>query len=126
MKVLKTEISQKYIDESGILRVKIIEGAHVDFESLKKDHETDFILTGHSNVLSLVDARSFFTIAPEAREYAKKEITDKSSLAMAVLTDKIGIRILINGFITINKPKAPIRIFTDEKKALEWLMSFKK
>ena len=126
MKVLKTEISHKYLDEKGILRVKIIEGAHVDYKSLKQDHETDFILTGHSNVLSLVDANSFFTITSDAREYAKKEITDKSSLAMAVLTDQIGIRILINGFLKINKPKAPIRIFTDVIKALDGLLTVKK
>lgn len=126
MEKITTRINEKYIDEHGILHIVAIEGSHVDLEAIQEDHEADFPLTGHKKVLALYDGRAFFTVTKEARDYIKSGIMDKTRIATAAVTNKLGVRILINGFMKINKPKTPFKMFGSEKEALEWLLTFKK
>ncbi|MGZ3901298.1 MAG: DUF7793 family protein [Bacteroidia bacterium] len=125
MKPVTTLISIKSLDENGILHIKIIEGAHIDLESIIADHEVCKELIGAKKVTALFDARAFFTITAEARNYAKEKISDQSRIATAVLADNIAVKILAHGYIKINKPVTPMKIFKDRKKAIEWLMTFK-
>ncbi len=126
MSTIVTKINEKFVDENGILRIKVREGVHIDLESLKEDHEADFQLTGHKQVLALFDARAFFTITKDARDYVNSGIMDKTRLATAALINNIGARILMNGFLFINRPKTPFKIFTNKDEAIKWLLNIKK
>lgn len=121
---IRTRINEKYVDSDGILRIKVIEGAHMDVASLKEDGEANIQLTGNRRVLALYDSRGFFTIEPEAREYLRSGIVDPTRIATAVLTDRLATKLLVNFFIRFNKPKTPMKMFTNEKQALIWLKSF--
>ncbi|MEO6303477.1 MAG: hypothetical protein ABIP51_09900 [Bacteroidia bacterium] len=121
-----TSINEKYIDAYGILQIKVLDGVHIDLMSLKEDHASDFCLTGHNQVLAFFDARAFFSITKEARDYVNSGIMDKTRLATAVLINNLAVRTLMNGFSHINKPKTPFKVFTSEDKAIEWLLLHKK
>ncbi|MBL7931288.1 MAG: hypothetical protein JNL60_05285 [Bacteroidia bacterium] len=122
--VIRSGINEKYIDSDGILRIKVLEGAHIDVESLKADGEINIQLAGNRKVLALYDSRGFFTIEPEAREYLRSGIVDPTRIATAVLTDRLATKLLVNFFIRFNKPKTPMKMFTSEQQALSWLKSF--
>ena len=124
-KIVRTKINEKYVDSNGILRIKVIEGAHIDLVSLKEDGEVNLQLTGDRKTLALYDSRGFFTIEPEAREYLRSGIVDPTRIATAVLTDRLATKLLVNFFIRFNKPKTPMKMFTSEDEALDWLKNFR-
>lgn len=123
--LVRTSINEKYVDGEGILRIKVIEGAHMDLPSLIEDGEHNPKLTGGKKTLALYDSRGFFTIEPEAREYLRSGIVDPTRIATAVLTDRLATRLLVNFFIRFNRPKTPMKMFNSEEQALDWLRSFK-
>lgn len=124
LKVIRTKINEKYVDTEGILRIKVIEGAHIDLPSLKEDGAVNMALTNNKKALALYDSRAFFTIEPEAREYLRSGIVDPTRIATAVLTDRLATRLLVNFFVRFNKPKTPMKMFTCEIQALKWLKGF--
>lgn len=122
---VRTKINEKYVDDEGILRINVLEGAHIDLPSLIEDGEANHLLTGNRKTLALFDSRAFFTIEPDAREYLRSGIIDPTRIATAVITDRLATKLLVNFFIRFNKPKTPMRMFTTEQGALEWLRQFK-
>lgn len=123
--IVCTKINEKYVDDDGILRIKVIEGAHIDLESIKEDGLVNMQLTNNKRSLALYDSRAFFTIEPDAREYLRSGIIDPTRIATAVLTDRLATKILVNFFIRFNKPQTPMKMFTSEKQALKWLKEFR-
>ena len=124
--VLRSTINEKYLDAEGILRIKVIEGAHMTVAALEEDARLNIELTGDKKALALYDARGFFTIEPKAREYLKSGIIDPTRIATAVLTNRLAVRILANFFMRFNKPKTPMKMFSHEEAALKWLRSFRR
>ncbi len=123
--LVRTKINEKFVDEEGILRIKVIEGAHMDLQSMKEDAAANIELMGDKKALALFDSRVFFTIEKDARDYVKSGIVDPTRIATAVLTDKLGVRLLVNFFIRFNKPTTPMKMFGDEESALKWLRQFR-
>ncbi len=73
----------------------------------------------------LVDARDVSSITKEARDYfASPEGTVLIS-ASALVLDSVLNRFLGNFFLQINKPKVPLRLFTNIEDAVKWLQQFK-
>lgn len=124
-KMVKTKINEKYVDQEGILRIKVIDGVHIDLEALKEDASVNMELTGNQKALALYDSRAFFTMDKEARDYLKSGILDPTRIATAVLTNNLAVRILVNFIITFNPPKTPMKMFHEEKEALDWLRKVK-
>jgi len=125
-KIIRTNINEKYLDDEGILRINVLEGAHITLEALKDDAANNFELTDNKKALAIYDSRAFFTIEPDAREYVKSGIIDPTRLATAVLTNRLAVNILVNFFIRFNKPKTPMKLFTKEEDALIWLRAIGK
>lgn len=125
MKKIKTRINEKWVDENGILWIKVIEGVNIDLPSLIEDASVNDSLTGGKKALALYDARNFFTITPEASDYVKTGILDRSRIATAVVTHRLAARLIINVITMLKKPESPIKMFNNEKDALLWLNTFK-
>ncbi|MGZ3885614.1 MAG: DUF7793 family protein [Bacteroidia bacterium] len=45
-------------------------------------------------------------------------------MADALITDSLAMRLIANSYIKFNRPEVPTRMFSDEKKAIEWLHTF--
>jgi hypothetical protein len=125
MHKIRTKINEKWVDENGILWIKVIEGASIDLPNLMEDASVNDSLTGGKKALALYDARNFFTITPEARDYVNSGILDISRIATAVVTDKLGARLIVNFVMRVRKPKTPLKMFKNEEDALQWLATFK-
>jgi len=122
---IKTKINEKWIDENGLVWMKAIEGVHIDLDALKEDHERTLELAKDHKILVMYDARNHFTITPEARAYLSSGILNSNRIATAVLSDNLGVRLLVNFMSLINPPKSPIKMFSNEAAALEWLNKVK-
>lgn len=120
----KTRTCEIFVDEFGILHVKILKGVIID----KEDAADNFLavrnLTQNKPILKLVDARAKFTINKDARSFVAKENDPKRHIARAVVVGSFVSKYLNQFFLSLQNPSFPVKIFTSEKEAMEWLKSF--
>ena len=79
------------------------------------------MLQNNQKMKILVDSRGLFNITKEARDYAAEDRHAELSIAMALVSDSLPTKLMMNFFIKFNRPKTPTKMFTDVDKALEWL-----
>ena len=122
---IRTKINEKWVDENGILWIKVLDGAYIDLPSLIEDDAVNAPLTGGKKALALYDARNFYTITSEATDYLRSGILNKSRIATAVVTKGLGTRLIVNFIGKIKKVESPLKMFATEEAALAWLNTFK-
>jgi hypothetical protein len=125
MEIVRTEINEKWICDEGFLRIKVIDGAHIDMDNLLSDHAVNLRITNGKKALALYDARCFFTITAEATDYVRSGILNKERIATAVVTDRLAMRLLVNFMNKFRRPETPLKMFGTEEEALAWLRTMK-
>ncbi|MFI5164384.1 MAG: hypothetical protein ACHQHP_03955 [Bacteroidia bacterium] len=125
----ETELASGVIqlDDEGILRIRIKEGAEIDLKETELSFEVYRKLGCNKNnkVLKLVDGRPFFTMDDDAQKLSAKRSKD-FFIASALVNNSLSVRLLYNFFNVFHKQPVPFKMFPDEEKALKWLRSFKK
>ena len=120
----KTRTCEIFVDELGILHVKILGGVIID----KEDATDNFLVIRHltkgRSVLKLLDSRKVYRINKEARIFIERQNTSKPDIARAVLVNSFIQKYLMEFFNSLDNTKFPVKIFTSEKKAVEWLKTF--
>jgi hypothetical protein len=109
-------------DQEGILRIGIKEDAAIGLEEIKKYYELTNILAGTQRVRVLIMAEQPFEISSEAREYISQQSFNR--IATAIVTSNMAVRLIVNLYMKLINSASPIRLFSAEQKALEWLNSF--
>ena len=118
---IETKINEKWVDQEGILWMRVLEGAHIDLETLLEDHRLGQELIKHQPVYAIYDASRFFTITPEARDYLNSGVLIQNRKATAVVTNNLAVRLLVNFMNTFKARKSLLKLFPDEKSALHWI-----
>ena len=124
MNKIRTSISEMYIDEDGILRIEILEGADITLENIKKNFDIYKELLGTKRALLLIDSRVKYNYSKEARVYTASNQMELNRVAVAHIVRSLTSRCIISIYIRFNKPFVPTKMFTSEEKALKWLKSF--
>lgn len=97
----------------------------IDIIHLSKMQETVCELGGGKKMPLLFIPHDFLTVSKEGGKYAASEEGVKYTLAIAVLIDNLAKKILINFFMSINKPKVPTKGFSSKTDASVWLSKFR-
>ena len=121
--VITTRTATVWIGEDGISRVIRHPGAEEGLTDAKEIIEAGRKLAKGVKILNLSDIRGLKSASREARQYFRME-TSKYLIASAVLIDSQISRMVGNFYISVNKPDYPIKLFTSESKAIEWLKGF--
>ncbi len=124
MNTIKTSISEIYVDEDGILHIKIIESANVTLENIKENYNACKVLLGNDKVLILIDSRVKYKFSKEAQIYAASNNIPLNRIATAFLVDSFISRLTAILYIWFKKPVIPTKSFTSKEKATKWLKSF--
>lgn len=124
MQKICTSVSEKWLDENNILRIKYIEGATIDMPAIQESSAENRQLLGDKKELVLCDARVSFTVTPDAQKYALKEMVNKSRIATAVLTNKAYVQVLVNFALRFSKLRSSVKMFKSESEAIKWLQQF--
>lgn len=74
----------------------------------------------------LVDSGEFLDLTPEGRMLVRKLEAIVPVLARAVVVKTLGERMLINFYITFQKPIIPTKVFSNHESAMSWLEEQKK
>lgn len=125
MKNIQTATHEISIDKQGIVTIKVREGAHVEEDTLKQADTYVRELAGTNKLFVLIDARSFHTLTPEATAFLRNNLTSQGRIASAVVSNTVGIRLVVDYMSNGGKVLSPVRMFENEAEARTWLMSFK-
>ncbi len=125
MEKIRTKTHAVCKDENGVIHLEVIEGAHVDKNSIIELHSIYKQLAGKHKMLLLVNAHVHYTMTDEATEYVKTDMLDKDRIATAIVSEKLGVRITVDSFNTVLKAKSQVKMFADKTEAMQWLLTFK-
>ncbi len=120
----KANGSKIWLDEEGILWVRVPDGAVEDLEASTEGREVHARLAQGRRRPVLVDISRMSAQTRESRQYYTAPEGEAFYKAVALLVGTPVSRVIGNFFIGLNKPNYPLRLFSKEAVALEWLRGF--
>jgi hypothetical protein len=123
IRAAKSEIELK---DNGILYLRVLEEyTELDIDDVKECFEVyDRLGIRDNQVLQVIDVSAHFSMSKEGREYVAK-IGHHYFKASALVSNSVAMRLVVNFFNAINKPKVPFKIFGTEEAALKWLEKYR-
>ena len=106
--------------EDDIMCCKYSSNLHMSLAVAKSCVEARLLFSKGKSYALLVDMRGIKSTNTEARKYMASQGTEHVK-AGALITGSPMNRTIGNIFLTIDKPPIPIKLFTDEQKARQWL-----
>lgn len=125
MNKITTRTVEAFIDETGILRIKVFDGIKIDLADAVNNFLAFKQLSVGQRRLKLVDGRSYWKSTKEARNYSLKEDVPEKTIAKAILVRGIIDLLIYTLLRKRSNSKIPVKIFLFENKAKKWLNSFK-
>ena len=124
--MIKHSTADIYIDERGIVWFKFKENAEITLEHGYEYVEIiDKLCAGIPRPFILDTRKTFAAVSPENRKFMGH---DQNALkwrkADALLIDSLATRLLGNFYMKLDTPEHPVKLFTNEKDAIEWLSKF--
>ena len=124
MKKIRTKTDEIILDDHGIVHKTVIENSHINLEAVREAEDACAKLAGKDKYMVLIDANALHTMTPEAAEELKNNL-DTKRIATAIVSDKLGIRILFSYLSQRDSKASPLEIFQDKEEALKWLLQYK-
>ncbi len=111
-------------DDSGIVHVDYPKGTRVTLELAKEEFRQSAAFGDGKKVVTIVNLTDIESVDREARQfYGSAEATSKWA-AVALITKSVASKVIGNFFLGINKPQMPVKLFSDEESAIEWLKQY--
>ena len=122
--VIETRTARIWLGEDGIIRVSLI-GVKSEGVAIARENWEALSQTSQGKIRPVfADIRNVKSVgAEERRFYARIETKDLIN-AVAFLVDSPLSRVIGSFFLGFNRLPIPIKIFTSEEQALEWLKGF--
>ncbi len=124
--IRKARIATVFLDDDGILKVCQYDHVDASLEDLVEINNYSLALCGGKKVPVLNDIRGIKSVEREARQFPSHPDVVRLSKACALLVSSPVSRVIGNFFLGFNKPPYPVKLFSSEEKALEWLKNFLK
>ena len=124
-KVVDNRSNIIWLNDLDIVCVKVKEGKNITLKDAKAEIQTGLKLMEGSKFLLLVDGTGTKSMDKAARDFfSKSEEVNKNVIAAAIMANSIISSVIANFFIGLNETTIPVKLFTDEQKAIEWLKTF--
>jgi hypothetical protein len=122
--VIETTNCYIYLGEDGIMRLITKPNTHSVLETSMEEVEAMKYLSQGKRVPLFSDIRNMLSVSPETRTYTNSEEVVSCFTAVGMLVGNVFSRVIGSFIVGINRPSYPVRLFTDEKKALDWLKNY--
>ena len=118
-----TKTAVIHLNEKGLVIVKIRDNAYQSLDDAKTNLATAVSATSGRRRPLLIDIRTAQPLDAAARHhYSGQTLVDGfSALALLVESSPFG-RMMGNVYLRIARPGIPTQLFTDEPRAVEWLI----
>ncbi len=117
----ETRTGKEWLREDGIIHYVYHSGVKINLEDAKEIRAKHLEATSGISYPLLVDMKNILGLDNDARKYFS---ANDMYLAVAFLIESPVSRVIANFFIGISKPPVPVKMFTSEEKAIEWLKGF--
>ncbi len=121
--VIETKNVRIWLGDDGIVRIVQKPGTEETLDTAKENIAASMKVSKEKKRPLLVDIVALKTMSHEAREFYGK-VEDVN--AVALLVGSPVSRVLGTVFLGISKSKVPLKLFTSEEDAIEWLKGFLK
>lgn len=121
-KIYETEIGTMWFDEDGIL-CQISKQTPRTMDRMKQHIYLTGQISHNKKVCVIADATHAAPSDKQVRDYIGIEL-QKSCKALAILSNSVLGTMIANILILLKGQVVPMKMFTDEKKAKEWLKQF--
>ncbi len=115
----KAEIS---LLENNIIEILIKEYALIEVIDVKKFQEAKRALNGNKKHCVLFVTPKTGIITKEARELSASLEANENAIAKAIISSNLGMRIIINFFISYNRPDVLHKAFESRQDGIDWLI----
>lgn len=122
--VVLTKISKIRFGKDGIGRVIFLPNVAITQEGVKEHLAACAKLSKGKKCPVLGDLRNVKSVNRQTRKYFASEEASKITKASAVVVGSPVTRVIGSFFIGLDKPPYPVKLFTSESKAMEWLKRF--
>lgn len=112
--------------QDDVLYVKMKEGVNLGQPEMEELLRQAVEFTSPNKYFAVIDTTSPYDSSLEARNFYAESEYSKYRYADAFIVNSLPMRLLVNFFITFNKPKIPSKMFNNEESALSWIQSLKK
>jgi hypothetical protein len=120
---IETTAANVFLKGKEMVVVQYKPDAEVGLEDMIAIHMAERKITNEKKHVTLLDARGFIDISEEARKFGASDEPTRYRTAAALLVDSLAVRMFGNFYLSFNKPKVTTKMFSDEKKAIDWLKS---
>lgn len=111
--------------ENNFVRIIVKENAELNENDILKINDAKNAYVKQEPYVVLFVAPKTGNISRKARELAASEIVTKNAICKAIVANgKVG-KIVGNFFVSFQKPNIPIKVFSNEESALEWIKKIK-
>ena len=120
------KIEIPYVDlqvEKGILYCVFSDNLQVNLEIAMHCVKKRIEISNNTSYPCLIDMGGIKSVDSDARSYMATEGA-KLMKAGALITNSFYTKMMGNIFLAINKPKIPVRLFSDRAVAIKWLKQY--
>ncbi|MBA3706187.1 MAG: STAS/SEC14 domain-containing protein [Bacteroidetes bacterium] len=124
---LWNKVETRYVkiwQEEAILYCVFADKLNMDLEIAKHCVNERIQFSQGKDYPCLINMKGLKSVTKEAREYMSTE-GEKNIIAAALLIGSPLSKMIGNIFLSLNKPKVPAKLFTNENEAKEWLNKYK-
>ena len=120
--MLETNTARVDLDDAGFVVVRIRDGAHQSLVDAHENLAASIAATLGQRRPLLVDIRGAPPLDPDVRHhYSGQALVDAFS-AMALLVEASPLGLMMgNVYLRLTRAGIPTHLFTDERRAVEWL-----
>ncbi|EJF54581.1 hypothetical protein SapgrDRAFT_2932 [Saprospira grandis DSM 2844] len=112
-------------EQTGILVQRLGQGAYLEAEDSLEWIEAAYQIRGSQPLYFLADMRGLRGQSKEARRISGERDPRLNIAAGAGLINNGASKILGNFMLSLNKISHPIRLFTNEREAVKWLLEIR-
>ncbi len=123
-KYVETRTTTIWLRDDGIIAQQMKVDAHQLVADARETIAAVAALAEGQPRASILEIRGGYTTGPGVRELYFSAEGGRDLTALAVLVTSVRLRTTGNMILALSRPVHPIRLFTDEAKALAWLRPF--
>jgi len=121
---IRSEVAQITLIENGYFHIVYDANTILTLEKAKAVVEAQKKLAVNNQYPNLLEGRSLKEVTPDARKFLASQETAEVNSAVALLVGSPVSRILGNFFLKLDRPAYPMRLFSNQEEAFEWLRQF--
>ena len=109
--------------EKPIVYLTFKSGADIGFPEVKELIACAEKLSDKKNYVVLSDVREDVSVTREGRKYSAQSKNSPFHKGTAVLVKNTAYKLAVDLFLGLQVPEFPYSVFTEEQKAIDWLLS---